>query len=103
MHSKLYTDQGKELAGYQLVNFPDGALITSSRDLANYLTELIQGYYGNGKILHSKSYETLFKPNLAAKNYKERNEGVYNDEYNMGILWGFQPRDKWVIQVEILA
>lgn len=33
MHSKLYTDKGKELAGYQLVNFPDGALITSSRDL----------------------------------------------------------------------
>ena len=88
MHSKLYTDKGKELAGYQLVNFPDGALIISSRDLGKYLTELISGYCGNGKILHSKSYEMLFKPNLAAKNYKERNEGVYNDEYNMGIFMG---------------
>ena len=87
-HSKLYTDKGKELAGYQLVNFPDGALITSSRDLGKYLKELIQGYSGNGKILSSKSFETLFKPNLSAGNYKERNEGVYNDEYNMGIFMG---------------
>ncbi len=87
-HSKLYTDEGKELAGYQLVNFPDGALITSSGDLGKYLTELISGYGGNGKILHSKSFETLFKPNLSAENYKERNESVYNDEYNMGIFMG---------------
>lgn len=88
LHSKLYTDQEKELAAYQLVNFPDGALITSSGDLGKYLSELISGYYGNGKILHSKSFETLFKPNLTAKNYKERDEGVYNDEYNMGIFMG---------------
>ena len=87
-HSKLYTDEGKELADYQLVNFPDGALITSSRDLGKYLTELIQGYSGNGNILTSNSFETLFKPNLSEENYKERNEGTYNDEYNMGIFMG---------------
>lgn len=87
-HSKLYSVKGVELAGYQLVNYPDGALITSSNDLGKYLTELISGYCGNGKILNHKSFETLFKPNLSAENYKERNESVYNDEYNMGIFMG---------------
>ena len=58
-----------------MVNYPDGGLITSSSDLRKYLTELISGYNGNRKILTNE-------------NYKERNEGVYNDEYNMGIFMG---------------
>ena len=87
-HSKLYSDKDTELAFYQLVNYPDGGLITSSADLGKYLAELISGFYGNGKILSSEGYKELFKPQLTAKNYEERNEGVYNDEYNMGIFMG---------------
>lgn len=87
-HSKLYSNKDTELAFYQLVNYPDGGLITSSADLGRYLSELISGFYGNGKILTSESYKELFKPQLTAKNYNKRNEGVYNDEYNMGIFMG---------------
>lgn len=86
--SKLYSDKETELALYQLVNYPDGGLITSSNDLGKYLSELISGYSGNGKILTEESYKKLFKPYLADENFKERNEGVYNDEYNMGIFMG---------------
>ncbi len=87
-HSKLYLDKRTELAFYQLVTYPDGGLITSSNDLGKYLTELISGYSGKGKILTSKSYKKLFKPYLVDENFKERNEDVYNDEYNMGIFMG---------------
>lgn len=87
-HSKLYSDKETELAFYQLVNFPDGGLITSSSDLGKYLTELISGFCGNGKILTNESYMELFKPNLLDENYIERNESTYNDEYNMGIFMG---------------
>ncbi|AXT54602.1 class A beta-lactamase-related serine hydrolase [Aquimarina sp. AD1] len=87
-HSKLYLNNETELAFYQLVNYPDGGLITSSSDLGKYLTELIAGYSGNGKILNNKSYKELFKPQLTDINYTERNENVYNDEYNMGIFMG---------------
>jgi CubicO group peptidase (beta-lactamase class C family) len=87
-HSKLYSNKKIELASYQLINYPDGGLITSSSDLGKYLTELISGFVGNGKILNKESYNELFKPQLTYKNFKERNESVYNDEYNMGIFMG---------------
>jgi CubicO group peptidase (beta-lactamase class C family) len=87
-HSKLYQNKETELAFYKLVNYPDGGLITSSADLGKYLTELISGYSGNGKILNTQGYEELFKAQLTDVNYTERNEGVYNDEYNMGIFMG---------------
>lgn len=88
MHSKLYSNSHTELAPYQLVNYADGGLMTSVTDLGKYLIELISGYNGNGKILNSESYKEFFKPQLADENYNERNESVYNDEYNMGIFMG---------------
>lgn len=87
-HAKLYADPETELAFYQLVNYPDGGLITSSSDLGKYLSELIAGFNGNGKILDKKSYEELFKPQLAEGHFEQRNEGIYNDEYNMGAFIG---------------
>jgi len=91
-HSKLYLNNETELAFYQLANYPDGGLITSSTDLGKYLTELIAGYSSNGKILTNESYKKLFKPYLTDKNFKERNESVYNDEYNMGVFMGISAK-----------
>lgn len=88
-HSILYSNKETELAFYRLVNYPDGGLITSSSDLGNYLSELISGYSGHGKILKPESYKALFKPYLTDENHKKRNQAVYNDEYNMGIFMGF--------------
>ena len=94
-HSILYSNIETELAFYQLITYPDGGLITSSSDLGKYLSELISGYSGNGRILKAESYKELFKPHLTDENHKERNENVYNDEYNMGIFMGiFCQRDK---------
>lgn len=87
-HSKLYYYNHKELAPYELTNYPDGGLITSSLDLGKYLTELILGYSGNGKILSTESYNELFTPQLTDINFTVRNNSVYNDEYNMGIFMG---------------
>lgn len=87
-HTKLYTNAETELAPYQLVNYPDGGLITSATDLGIYLSELISGYQGNGILLTKESYEELFSPNLNDKNHKNRSESSYNDEYNMGIFMG---------------
>ena len=91
-HSKLYADKDTELALYQLVNYPDGGLITSSADLGKYLSELISGFKGKGKILTEESFKELFKPQLTSKNNNERNESTYNDEYNMGIFMGMSAK-----------
>ncbi len=93
-HSKLYIDNETELAFYQLANYPDGGLITSASDLGKYLCELIAGYSGNGNILKNESYKELFKPQLTNVNYTERNESVYNDEYNIGIFMGISAHEQ---------
>lgn len=87
-HSKLYAQQNIELAPYQLVNYPDGGLITSSTDLGKYLSEVISGYSGKGSLLNKESYKELFAPNLNDENHQKRSKNAYNDEYNMGIFMG---------------
>jgi len=93
-HSRTYTDKGIPIAPYSLVNFPDGGLMTSAEDLGKYLTELIRGYSGKGKILSPESFAALFTPQLQAAQFSSRSDGVYNDEYNMGVFMGFSAHDQ---------
>ncbi|PKA99633.1 CubicO group peptidase (beta-lactamase class C family) [Flavobacteriaceae bacterium MAR_2009_75] len=88
-HSKLYLDTETQLPFYSLVNYADGGLISSASDMGKYLSELINGQNGRGKILTKTSFSELFTPQLTAGNFEERNESDYNDEYNSGIFMGF--------------
>ncbi|MDO6471750.1 serine hydrolase [Maribacter sp. 1_MG-2023] len=92
MHSKLYADADTELAFYKLVNYPDGGLISSSHDMAKYLSEIIKGYVGNGTMLSAESYKALFTPQLTDENHKDRSDSEYNDEYNMGVFMGISSK-----------
>lgn len=86
--STLYTNNGKVLASYQLVNYPDGGLITSSYDLSKYLSELISGYSGKGKVLSNNGYLEFYMPNLNNVLHEDQNDAKYNDEYEMGVFMG---------------
>lgn len=89
-YSRLYADPKTALPFYALTTYPDGNFITSSNDMSKYLTELINGYTGKGKILSRESYAEYFRPQLQASNFKERNEkNPYNESYNVGIFMGF--------------
>lgn len=89
-HSKLYQTPDSTLPFYSLITYPDGNFITSSNDLAKFLTELIRGYSGNGKILTPKGYAEYFKAQLTANNFVKRNEkNPHSDEYNVGVFVGF--------------
>lgn len=92
-HSKLYSDPKTEIPWYSLITYPDGGLITSSNDLGIYLSELIKGHSGEGTLLQKESYDELFKEQLPASSFPERDEeDDYDDEYNTGIFMGFTPR-----------
>jgi CubicO group peptidase (beta-lactamase class C family) len=92
-HSKLYSDPKTEIPWYSLITYPDGGLITSSNDLGMYLSELIKGHSGNGTLLQKNSYNELFREQLPADSFPERDEeDDYDDEYNTGIFMGFTPR-----------
>ncbi len=89
-YSQLYHCPDTLLPFYSLITYPDGNFITSSNNLAKYLTELIKGFSGNGTILNKESYKEYFRQQLTAKHFLKRNEkNPYSDEYNLGIFIGF--------------
>lgn len=93
MHTTLYARPQSELPYYSLITYPDGGLITSVSDMAKYLRELLKGHSGNGTLLTPASYSELFKEQLTAENFLERDdEDPYDDEYNTGIFMGFSAK-----------
>lgn len=92
VHSKLYYDPQTELPHYSLITYPDGGLLTSVNDMGKFLSELIKGYSGEGKLLTKESYKELFKQQLSEDNFEDRDtDRPYDDEYNTGIFMGYSP------------
>ena len=58
--STLYASVDQDYPEYYEISYPDGGLITSANDLANYLIELINGYNGKGKLLELDSYKEFY-------------------------------------------
>ena len=90
-HSKLYRNDNSVLPLYTAITYPDGMLISSSSDMAKYLTELIKGYNGTGTLLSAKSYQEFFKKQLTASNFgpDERDPNhPYDEEYDPAIFIG---------------
>jgi len=88
-HSRLYRNDNSLLPFYTAITYPDGMLISSSSDMAKYLTELIKGYSGNGTLLSKESYKELFTEQLVERNFESRNAShPYNGDYNPAIFIG---------------
>ena len=84
--STLYATNEQIMADYTTVGFPSTGLITSSNDLAKFLTEIMNGYSGKGNLLTKSSYNELFKRQL---NKSQLPEGV---EANVGIFMDYSKR-----------
>lgn len=91
--TKLYTVDGKAIPYYSLVTYPDGGLITSTKDMAKYLSELIKGYSGQGTLLTRGSYVDVFSELLSEDNFEEERDTdrPFDDEYNSGLFIGYTP------------
>ena len=72
---------------YAMTDYPVGGLRTNVEDLTKYLVEIIKGYNGKGKLLTPESYQVLLNPQLADSCFENRNDYVFNDQYNMGVFW----------------
>ncbi len=73
--SKLYGNYESVLADYSLQSYPDGGLLTTSKDMSYLLMELINGYNGQGKLLNTESYKELFTPQLTPAQLKGKRNG----------------------------
>ncbi len=83
--SRLFANKEKMIAEYSLITYADGGFLTSSRDLGLYLSELINGYAGNGKLLNKESYKKLFEKQQSLNNEKTEDYGIFI-EYRDGFL-----------------
>ena len=88
--SQLYNNKTTVIPRYSLITYPDGGFLTTISDLSIYLNELIKGYSGSGKLLQKSSYNELFRKQLEAENFEDRDPNhPYKDDYNTGIFIGF--------------
>ncbi|MFD0964694.1 serine hydrolase domain-containing protein [Pseudofulvibacter geojedonensis] len=90
-HSRLYRNDNTLLPFYTVITYPDGMLISSSSDMAKYLTELIKGYSGEGTLLKKDSYKEFFSEQLNENHFAkdERNANhPFNGDYNPAIFIG---------------
>jgi len=72
---------------YEMTDYPVGGLKTNVEDLTKYLKEIIAGYNGKGKLLTPRSYEALLSPQLPDSCFENRNNYIFNDQYNTGVFW----------------
>jgi CubicO group peptidase (beta-lactamase class C family) len=90
-HSRLYRNDNSVLPFYTAITYPDGMLISSSSDIAKYLTELIKGFSGEGTLLKKESYVALFKEQLNENNFavdQRRPNHPYDGDYSPAIFIG---------------
>lgn len=74
--SRHYIDNKRVTTNYSTNSYPENGFITSSTDLAKYLSELISGYSGKGTILNKESYRELFKKQLSKEQIGEERDGT---------------------------
>ncbi len=94
--SKNYATVDTAFVDYQLINYPDGGLLTSASDLSKLLAELIRGYHGGGSILTSQSFETMFAKGVAEDLFGEVDVAippVLNTRLDQGIFMALGPQN----------
>jgi CubicO group peptidase (beta-lactamase class C family) len=92
LFSKLHSSSHEIYPPYQLITYPDGGFITSSDDLAKYLTELIKGYGGSGTLLNDSSYQQFFGKPLAIDTLQHPVKNpIMHLSYDDGIFMGYSP------------
>lgn len=77
--SRLFANKEKMIAEYSLITYADGGFLTSSSDLGLFLSELIKGYNGKGKLLNKESYQKLFEKQSFSNNEKTETYGIFNE------------------------
>lgn len=74
--SRHYIDNKRVTTNYSTNSYPENGFITSSTDLAKYLSELINGYSGKGTLLTKEGYSELFKKQLSKEQIGKQRDGT---------------------------
>ncbi|MCV6629507.1 MAG: beta-lactamase family protein [Flavobacteriaceae bacterium] len=76
--SRLFAYKDMMISKYSESSYASGQFMTSSKDLALFLKELIRGYNGRGELLSKKGYNTLY----AKKTFDQKSYGHFIEYTN---------------------
>jgi len=70
---------------------PCGDLKSNAVDLSKYMIEMINGFKGEGKILNTESYQTLFKPQQNRDIFEDDDNSALSDDYDRNLILQLGP------------
>lgn len=82
-----YFHNGCKAPEYSLITFPSGDLLTNSYDIGRFMSEILNGYSGTGKLLSPQSYQFMLSNHIALEGSKV-SKGVFWDIGSQGIGHG---------------
>lgn len=77
-----YFPNGIEVPNYNLITKADGAIITSTTDMAKYIQEMLSSSHGNSNLLSNKAYQEM----VTNKPFGEESAGIFWDIKDSGTL-----------------
>ncbi|MEO0469509.1 MAG: serine hydrolase domain-containing protein [Bacteroidota bacterium] len=85
-HASNHFLDGSTIPAYHLITYPDGGLLTSARDMAKYVQEMVLGFKGKGRLLEKENYETLFRKLLP----KQAKPSTFPPEESTAVFWHYE-------------
>lgn len=92
--SKLYAQEDeqtdslvREFPFHYMLSYPASELKTNVPDLASFLSEMIRGASGKGKILSPAAYQQLFQPVTGVTGFNTADSSRFNSRFSIASFW----------------
>ncbi|MBL0136322.1 MAG: beta-lactamase family protein [Chitinophagaceae bacterium] len=93
-YSKLYAQEDpatdstvREFPFHYMMSYPASEMKTNIPDLATFLSEMIRGYNGNGKLLSKEMYKQLFQPVTGIAGFDTKDSSRFNSHFSIASFW----------------
>lgn len=93
-YSKIYAQEDpqtdstvREFPFHFMLSYPASELKTNTHDLSTFLSEMIKGYNGHGKLLSSDMYKQLFQPINSITGFNSKDSSRFNSHFSIASFW----------------
>lgn len=77
-----YFHNGYKAPEYSLITFPSGDLLTNSYDIGKFMSDILNGYNGTGKLLKPESYKFMLTNQIK----------IEGSKVEKGVFWNISPQ-----------
>lgn len=77
----------REFPFHYMLSYPVSELKSNAVDLGVFLSEMIRGYEGKGRLLSKPLYQQLFQPREPVEGFNRSDSSRFNSRYSMAAFW----------------